>query len=90
MKQYLQSLIGKVFKILPLYENESPKLHIYIDSLLIEMHGAEITYPKLEQCSDYISVLNILNGFNGGHIPSHAVCKREVFKCTNLLSRISN
>jgi hypothetical protein len=37
---YLDRLVGKVFKILPMYEEKDPNINIYIHGILISMNNA--------------------------------------------------
>lgn len=65
MKQllnYLLSLRGDVFKLLPMKESEMNGIdnHIneYIDAMIINLSGAIETYPVLSSQKQYLYVLN--------------------------------
>ncbi|MPL95077.1 hypothetical protein SDC9_41240 [bioreactor metagenome] len=85
---YVKGLIGKLFKILPLRENEEKSLNEYLDSLWMEMSGAYMTFPILQESSEYVSALNIV-GYLTTHSVSPKQCKREVFKAIGLVEKLS-
>ena len=89
---FIESLTGKIFKILPLSEEESngAQNHVYeyLDSLKIEMFGAIVTFPALFKNVEYTSVLNIVQYLSVNEV-SIKRCKREVFKALRLLNKIS-
>jgi hypothetical protein len=89
MDIYLDFLIGKLFKILPLREIESDSLPEYLDSLWIEMSGAYFTFPELQSNIEYISILNII-GYLTTHKVSVKQCKREVFKMIRLCEKLQH
>ena len=88
---YLTDLTRRIFKILPMREDEFKGTYVYLDvyleSLSVEMSGATSTFPALSSDSDYIAVLNTVNGLM---CDSYDVTqtKREVFKALNLIRRI--
>lgn len=84
---YLESLIGKLFKILPMREAESTSLKDYLDSLWLEMSGAYLSSDVLQADSDYIAMLNILR-YLAVYEVSVKQCKREVFKAIGLCEKV--
>ena len=90
---YLTDLTRRIFKILPMREDEFNGTYMYLDvyleSLSIEMAGATSTFPSLSTDSDYIAVLNTINGLMCDSYDV-AQTKREVFKALNLIRRISD
>jgi len=89
---YLDMITGRVFKILPMKEQETRGMSVflsdYLSSLANEMVGATVTFSCLSSDSDYIAVVNTINGLAITE-SSVALIKREVFKALNLLNRIS-
>ena len=79
---FLDSLTNKIFKILPLKEQNNYFLFSYLNSLQIELIGALITFPKLKNSSNYLSIINTVN-FLDDNTFSNQQCKREVFKIIN-------
>lgn len=90
LKAYLQSLTGRIFKILPMREQQEQGdnlyLDLYLESLSLEMHGACETFPCLRECPDYIMLLNTVNGLRAD-IPLPFL-KREVFKMLSAIDEI--
>lgn len=86
---YLESLVGKLFKILPMREAESVSLKDYLDSLWLEMSGAYLSSDELQSNSDYIAVLNILRYLTVNDV-SVKQCKREVFKAIGLCEKVKS
>lgn len=88
---FVRSLIGKVYKILPLKEEfdsgEDVHLDEYIESLLLDLSGASSTFPELNDIPDFITIINILQ-YLSTHDFNHKTCKREVFKMIGLLENI--
>ena len=90
-KKFLDSLEGRIFKILPLYEQkmrgEESYVEVCLDSLRIELTGAISTFEELGENPDYISILNTVNYLAENDVTT-VVCKREVFKMLDRLKRI--
>lgn len=91
LNRYLEDKIGKIFKILPLYENDVRTLPTYIESLNMELSGAGELFIELNNNPDYITVMATLEYLikHIGEIDK-ATCKREVFKCIGLIKQIIN
>lgn len=90
LKAYLQSLTGRIFKILPMREQQEQGdnlyLDLYLESLSLEMHGACETFPCLRACPNYIMLLNTVNGLCADTpLP---FLKREVFKMLSAIEEI--
>lgn len=85
--EFLNGLTGSVYKILPLKEDENPFLSEYLDSLVIQLKGAEETYPELSSNVKYIYIVNIIQYFCNNPFTVKQ-CKREVFKCIRNIDRI--
>lgn len=62
LRNFLTSLRGDVFKLLPMKEAEmsgiNNHMNEYIDSLIINLTGAMNTYPVLASQKQYLYVLN--------------------------------
>ena len=82
---YRKLLVGKIYKILPLWELQSSgdmnpeTFSKYLSSLIKEVIGALDTYPELNGDSGYITVINTLN-YMKSHKITHTECRSEVFK----------
>lgn len=100
---YISSLTGKLYKILPLAniykDNENHRTRTfdyknYVDSLIIEMSGSIETFKEFSYnskiTSTYISVINTLHFINqNGEKISTQKFRSEIFKCINLISYIT-
>jgi len=91
VKRYLQGTIDKVFKILPLYEEENQTLKDYINSLIIELKGFVSVYGSVG-VEEYMSVISTLQGLQNiidkkGNQPT---VKREIFKSIETINKIYN
>ena len=90
LKAYLQSLTGRIFKILPMREQQEQGdnlyLDLYLESLSLEMHGACETFPCLRACPNDIMLMNTVNGLCADTpLP---FLKREVFKMLSAIDEI--
>lgn len=85
--EFLNGLTGSIYKILPLKEDENTFLSEYLDSLVIQLKGAEETYPELSSNVKYIYIVNIVQYFCN-HPFTVKQCKREVFKCIRNINTI--
>ena len=86
---YLDNLVGRVYKILPMKEEENYTLNTYISSLLHELTGFYFASEKGLQDEYMLRVLLTLeNLIDEQHTTSQDVYKREVFKCINLIKKV--
>lgn len=89
LSQYFNSLVGKTFKILPLYEEESPTLNTYIKSFQRELIGNSRLFQELNREPKFITLLSTIE-FLASSDYDHDTCKSEVLKCTNIINDINN
>lgn len=87
MSQYFTFLVGKTFKILPLYEENSPTLSSYIKSYQRELIGDSYLFEVLNCEPKFITLLATIE-FLATAKYDHDVCKAEVLKCTNIIHDI--
>lgn len=87
INDFLENIIGGIYKILPLKEESNPYLAEYLDSFLIQLNGAIKTYPTLSSNSKYIAVVNTIQYFCYNDF-TEKQCKREVFKCIENIKKI--
>lgn len=85
MEVFLASLIGRIYKILPLFEDTSRGDEVfvgeYIDSLLMELKGATRTFPRLGRSPKYINIVNTVHYMNAClEKVTLFQCRREIFK----------
>lgn len=86
IEEYKDRLVGRVYKILPMKEENVGTWNAYIESLLFELVGHKDLIKGLDDNSDFISLLSILEGLIGEE--DLTVVRREVFKSLNLIKRI--
>jgi len=89
VNDFLGNIIGNIYKVLPLKEEENSYLPEYLDSLLVQLKGALITYPGLSSNVRYITIINSIQYFCSNDF-SIKQCKREVFKCIENINKIQN
>ena len=87
VSQYLKQLVGKTFKILPLFEEGSPTLIAYIQSYQRELIGNSYLFEQLKDEPKFITLLTTVEYLANGTY-THEICKKEVLKCTNLINEI--
>lgn len=88
MLRYLERTVGRLYKILPMKEDNEETIHEYLDSLLVELVGVEL----LERLSDqpyYVGILGIVS-YLSEHIDSCSVkkVKRNVFRAIELCKKL--
>lgn len=81
---YLKSLINKVYKILPMYEEENPNLRSYIQSLEREMSGCYQLYQSLCDDAQFLSIIGIVRYLHTEEY-NQRTCKQEVFKAIRII-----
>lgn len=79
LSTFFEFITGKIFKILPLREDENESIYEYLDSLRIEMTGAIETFPELHDNYEFMTLVNTINYLIGNEFDI-STCKREVFK----------
>ena len=88
LSQYFKYLVGKTFKILPLYEEDSATLPSYLKSYQRELIGDSKLFSELNEEPKFITLLATIEYLANGDY-DHDVCKSEVLKCTNIINDIS-
>lgn len=86
--QYFNFLINKTYKILPLKEENSNTLHLYLESFSRELIGNKDLISVLVNEPQFISVLNTIQYLIAEDY-SIDTCKKEVFKCIRILESIN-
>lgn len=88
---FLSSLTGKIYKLIPLREDQDMGKRVYLDqyleSLLIELIGAMETYDSLKEDKQYISVINTVQYMNHNQMNT-SVWRRETFKMLRCIDKI--
>ena len=87
IKTYLKALIDKVYKVLPMKEENSETLHCYLTGLTHELIGAYRLYFELVDEPRFLNVVSIVKYLESNDFDT-ATCKREVFKAIRLIQNI--
>lgn len=88
---YLNALVSKVFKILPLFQEDNEGFFGYFRALLDELHGLDCVIEELRLSNDYISLIatleSLYNNTKNSSVTSEQV-KSTVFKCIGIVKRM--
>lgn len=91
---YFDSLIDKIFKILPLFEENNAGLSQNIDSLVdYELNGLHIQLGELGNSNDFTVLLLTLKSISqhvNENTISHKDMRREIFKCITLVKKMKD
>jgi hypothetical protein len=90
-KNYLKCLIGKIYKILPMYEQNDTNLKKYLESFQIEIIGNIDLINKLKYDGNFLVLLGTLEYFVNNEIDKNngkEIYKREIFKCIDIIKKI--
>jgi hypothetical protein len=85
---YVDGLVAKVFKTLPMKEDNSPSLSVYLKSLLRELIGAKELVEELKDNQDFITLLDVLQSLLDENDMQNY--KSDVFKCISIIKRIKS
>lgn len=86
LQEYKDKLTGKVFKILPMKEENCSTWELYIESLLHELFGCKEIVNEWRESADFLSLVSILEEISNEDDIS--IIKREVFNCLNLIKKM--
>lgn len=75
VSQYLESLVGRFYKILPLKEDGEPSLVKYMESLQREMLGCTWIFPEIKYDELFLSLISTLQYL------INIDCEVEIVKC---------
>lgn len=85
LDDYLDKLVGKIFKILPLLEENPINAKKYLNSLTIELDGMTKYYSD---DSYIVSTLFSLQGIKS--VTDYNVCRKTVFDCIEYINKLKN
>lgn len=80
--QYFDRLVGRFFKILPMYESGEGSISVYLRSLQMELSGLN-RIMELENGDNLLSLVAILESLRGEDVTKDDV-KREVFRAIKI------
>lgn len=90
-QNYLEVLKNRVFKILPLFEEQNEGLFHYINSLLFELYGLQYCITGIKDSSNYLSILATLEAILDEIIVKEKDIKfirSEIFRLIGLIEKI--
>jgi hypothetical protein len=83
---YINRLISRVFKILPLKEEKCETLDEYVESLLRELSGNQEIILFLQENEEFLSLMGTLE-----NLPSEEdmkIYRSDVFKCIAIIRKL--
>lgn len=83
---YLIQLKNRIFKILPLFEEQNDGVYKHIDTLLIELFELEEVFEEFEAKKWYISTLATLKSFRNEEFNSKRI-RTNVLRIVNLIDK---
>lgn len=86
---YFKFLIGRVWKILPMNEEENIHLKDYMESLQRELIGNMNLVENLKYDGYFITLLNKIE-FLINEDYEHEILRKEVFECVDLIKKIQS
>lgn len=86
---YFKFLIGRVWKILPMSEENNKHLKGYMESLQRELIGNMNLVEELKYDGYFITLLNKIEYLISEKY-NHEVCRKEVFECINIINKIAH
>lgn len=89
LEHYLESLVGRFFKILPLREIGEPSLGVYLESLRNELMGFESLMTDLRGDGMLLSLMSILQYLIDHPETECRAVRREVFRAISLCEKLS-
>jgi hypothetical protein len=84
---YLNFLINRVYKILPISEDEPETLELYLDSLVLELLGSKDLILKLKKDASFLSLIATLQSLSENQY-THKVIKSQVFRCIDIIKKL--
>lgn len=79
--RYKKSVIGRIYAILPMKEENVPTVREYIEGLNRELVGSLEVFTRCERVLSVVCLLeNIVNE------PNHTVYRKDVLRCCNIIA----
>lgn len=88
LNNYLDFLVGRVWKILPMREEENKHLQEYMEGLQRELIGSMNLIDDLKYDGYFITLLNKIE-FLINEDYTHDVCRKEVFESIDIIEKLS-
>lgn len=91
MSKYFGVLVNKIFKILPIIENNESSLSTYMDSLFIEISGCKELITSIQDDPMFITLLGTLTWLMNHYDDKNCTFKqirREVFHAISICKKL--
>lgn len=86
MGDYVELLIDKLFKIIPMKEQNVETLHLYLESFQRELIGS-VPFLCIKGNASLYTVISTIQFFIDNDFDT-SICKKEVFKCISTLKKL--
>jgi len=86
IKEYVDRLIGKVFKLLPLREEGNDTLNKYHESLMYELTGFKELFEVITDKAEFVSLLASLESIT--KIDDFTTFRSKVFECISMIKSL--
>jgi hypothetical protein len=86
-ESYLDSLVGKFFKIMPMQNDNDPTLKSYLEGLARELSGSRSLIIILNNNPYFIQLICTVQYLIDNEV-SKKVCKTEVMKCIDISKKL--
>lgn len=90
VRNFLNNLVNKFFKILPMREQEEKTLNTYIKSLQVELLGCKELVAAIKYDDLYLTLLSILQYLIDYPECSVNEVKREVFRAISVCNKLKS
>lgn len=87
-RKYFDRLVSKVFKLLPLKEEDNPTLQLYLESLICEIVGGKKFVYDFQNNPEYLSLIMSLESLT--EIDKIELYKRKVFECISIIKKLQD
>lgn len=88
--KYIERLVNRFYKILPLTENKCETVNEYMLSLQRELLGCQSLFVALGNDDQYISILSLLQYLIEHQDEDFRNVRKEIFQVINVLNKLKN
>ena len=91
VSKYFNSLVNKIFKILPIIENKEESITVYMESLGVELIGFQNLLPAVGEDPAFLSLLSIYQWIADNAVDAednYKIIRREVFHAISLCKKM--
>lgn len=88
LSNYLNHLVDRFFKILPMREQDNDSLPIYTKSLLLELLGSKKIISEFNNDGSFVVLISILQYLSDHPDCAVSVVRREVFRAISICNKL--